>query len=159
MPYLIDGHNLIGQLPGVSLDDPDDEEQLVGLLHRFLVRSRKRAIVYFDRRHPGSPNPAGSARLTVRFVSPPRTADDAIRSHLARLKREARNWIVVSSDCEVVSAAKRSGARSLVSAEFAALMTQEPEQTELDEKPSEPSSDAEIASWQRLFHPSENDPD
>ena len=25
MPYLIDGHNLIAQMPGLSLSDPDDE--------------------------------------------------------------------------------------------------------------------------------------
>ena len=29
MLYLIDGHNLIGQMPGLSLDDPHDEAKLV----------------------------------------------------------------------------------------------------------------------------------
>jgi len=29
MPYLIDGHNLIAQMPGFSLSDPDDEARLV----------------------------------------------------------------------------------------------------------------------------------
>jgi S-adenosylhomocysteine hydrolase len=29
MPYMIDGHNLIGKLPDISLDDPNDEALLV----------------------------------------------------------------------------------------------------------------------------------
>ena len=33
--YLIDGHNLIGQLPDLSLTDPDDEAKLVQKLTGF----------------------------------------------------------------------------------------------------------------------------
>ncbi len=32
MPILIDGHNLIGRMPALSLADPDDERQLLALL-------------------------------------------------------------------------------------------------------------------------------
>ena len=35
MPYLIDGHNLIACLPDISLDDPNDEAQLVNKLKGF----------------------------------------------------------------------------------------------------------------------------
>jgi hypothetical protein len=34
MPFLIDGHNLIGALPDLDLDDPDDEARLVERLQR-----------------------------------------------------------------------------------------------------------------------------
>ena len=44
MPFLIDGHNLIGRMPGISLDDPDDEARLVAQLRAFCARE-------FDQRH------------------------------------------------------------------------------------------------------------
>ena len=55
MPLLIDGHNLIGrgQLPGLRLDDPDDEAKLVTRLRAYCARARKRATVVFDRGLPG----------------------------------------------------------------------------------------------------------
>ena len=42
MPVLIDGHNLIAKLPGIHLDDPDDEERLVERLRRYQARTGKR---------------------------------------------------------------------------------------------------------------------
>src|SRR5262245_8805655 len=38
MHLLVDGHNLIGQMPGLSLADPDDEAQLVLLLRGYAMR-------------------------------------------------------------------------------------------------------------------------
>ena len=42
MPLLIDGHNLIGQIAGMSLADPDDEGDLVMLLRRYATARRGR---------------------------------------------------------------------------------------------------------------------
>ena len=41
MNYLIDGHNLIGQLPDISLDDPNDEALLVQKLSGFCAANTK----------------------------------------------------------------------------------------------------------------------
>ena len=50
MPLLVDGHNLIGQVPGLSLADADDEAQLVQLLRRYSTAKRGRqVVVVFDR--------------------------------------------------------------------------------------------------------------
>ncbi|MBL8045607.1 MAG: hypothetical protein JNL09_03645, partial [Anaerolineales bacterium] len=49
MPFLIDGHNLIGKMPGLRLDDPDDERQLVQFLRAYLARVKKSGTVVFDR--------------------------------------------------------------------------------------------------------------
>ena len=35
MNYIIDGHNLISQLPGIDLNMPDDEQRLIELLILF----------------------------------------------------------------------------------------------------------------------------
>src|SRR3990172_5405302 len=109
MPYLIDGHNLIGRITGLSLDDPDDEARLLATLRSFCARQKVKATVYFDGGVPGRTRPPSGSGLTARFIVPPETADDAILNHLSRLGREARNWMVVSSDAAVVGAARRAG--------------------------------------------------
>ena len=48
MAIMIDGHNLIGKIPGLSLDDPDDEEKLLVRLRAYRARTGKRLVVYFD---------------------------------------------------------------------------------------------------------------
>lgn len=151
MPYLIDGHNLIGVMPDVTLEDPDDEAMLIVRLRGYLARSGKKAVVYFDRRAPGAADPAPGAGLTVRFVSAPRTADDAIEAYLARLGRQAANWVVVSSDHRVAETAARAGARHLSSPAFYRQMTGFEAERGEDEKPEVPTSEAEIDRWRRLF--------
>lgn len=148
MPYLIDGHNLIGQMRDISLSDPQDEERLVGLLAAWCDRRGASATVYFDRGAPGS-GPTRRGRLTARFVRPPRTADAAIEDHLRRLGRDAPQWTVVSSDREVRRAAQRAGARTVESAEFAASLRL-PAPGPGSEKPEIPSQE-EVKAWLREF--------
>jgi predicted RNA-binding protein with PIN domain len=153
VPYLIDGHNLIGAMPQISLEDPDDEQALISLLQAFCQRSRHMATVYFDRRAPGSQGMAKSGRLSVHFVQPPRTADDAITSHLDRLGGQAQNWTVVSSDHQVQQAARHAGARVMSSRAFGRLLRpgsgSDPERD--DAKPAGVEDPDELARWERLF--------
>jgi predicted RNA-binding protein with PIN domain len=110
MPYLIDGHNLIGKM-GISLEDPEDEAKLVLVLRAYCSRHKRKATVYFDRGLRGRQDSPMAAGVTARFVTSPATADAAIGRHLDQLGRQARNWTVVSSDAAVSQAARRSGAR------------------------------------------------
>ena len=48
MPYLIDGHNLIPKIPGLSLEMLDDEDRLIELLQEFARVRRQRIEVFFD---------------------------------------------------------------------------------------------------------------
>jgi len=148
MPYLIDGHNLIAHLSDLRLSDPDDEAALAQRLLLFCQRTRSHAVVYFDRGQPAGQRPPARGGLSVRFVSPPRTADQAIQAHLARLGRDARNWTVVTSDVELQAAAARFGARTLTSPQFARRLAAPPP---TDEKPEPPRDPGEIASWQARF--------
>ena len=50
---LIDGHNLIGQTPGLSLADPNDEQKLIVMLRRYAARKQARIVVIFDSGNPG----------------------------------------------------------------------------------------------------------
>jgi predicted RNA-binding protein with PIN domain len=151
MPYLIDGHNLIACMPSIDLDDPDDENRLIDKLRTYCIRMGKGMVVYFDRRAPGTNDPSPAAGLIVHFVTPPTSADEAIRDHLLRLGREAPNWTVVSSDHAVQTAARQAGARFLDGPTFARQLLVEESSARETEKPDSPLSEEEIAEWERLF--------
>ena len=155
MPYLIDGHNLIPKL-GLRLDSPDDEMELVAILQEFARHKRQQVEVYFDSAPIGQ---AGTRRLgTIRahFVSLGQTADNAIRARLNKMGKSAKNWIVVSSDREVQSAARVTQAQFVSSEEFVrtirADMNSTPKTTPEDKK----LSAQEVDEWLKLFRDKKN---
>jgi len=148
MPYLIDGHNLIGQTPGLSLADPDDELKLIVLLRAYLMRSHKRGTVIFDNGQPGGSGHWSNHVLEVVFVRPSRSADDLIRQRLSREKNPG-GLTVVSSDQAVVQAAQAARARVQSSAEFARQMTSQPPTSR--EKQDGIMTKDEIVEWEKLF--------
>jgi hypothetical protein len=150
MPYLVDGHNLIPFIPGLRLSDPEDEAELIALLRAFCLRERTRLTVYFDRGLLGAGSLPGGAGVTVRFIRPPRTADDAIAAHLERRGGEARNWTVVSSDREVQRSARSAGARRVGSAAFARRLLPGPVQMD-PEKPEAAGDTEDVRYWERRF--------
>lgn len=122
MPYLIDGHNLIGQMPTIRLDDPDDEAKLVMVLQRFAMRRQVSVSVVFDRGHYGRQTLGGSG-VNVRFARSPSDADAMITSFLNHVSRPAE-WVLVSSDREIVAVAAAVGARVITSHEFAGILVE-----------------------------------
>jgi predicted RNA-binding protein with PIN domain len=159
VPYLIDGHNLIGAMPGISLSDLDDEHALVLQLSQFARRTRRSIVVYFDRASLTAPQISNIAGVKIHFVRPPRTADDALRNHIERLRREAPNWTVVSSDAEVRRAAQQAGARIMDSPTFASQMSQGGSDKTEAEKPEPSLSPDELDAWELLFRdPDARDP-
>ncbi|MBM3122283.1 MAG: NYN domain-containing protein [Chloroflexi bacterium] len=149
MPHLIDGHNLIPHT-GLKLADPNDEGKLTAMLLRYFARTGRSGTVYFDGKASGAPAGGSSRHLTVRFVAAPRTADDAIRAHLARLGAEARNWVVVSNDQAVRQAATRAGARAVTSSDFARDLRSAASPA-ADEKPEGGLTPDELDEFERLF--------
>jgi predicted RNA-binding protein with PIN domain len=119
MPYLIDGHNLIPNIPGLSLSALDDEQQLIELLQDYCRVEQKQVEVYFDQAPPGHPARQKYGAVTAHYVRQGSSADSAIRSRLNRLGKTAGNWIVVSSDHQVQNAAHAARARVASSQEFA----------------------------------------
>jgi len=150
MPYLIDGHNLIPRVAGLSLSQADDEERLLELLAEFCARRRARVVVYFDRAAPGQAGRQAYGAVTAVFVRGGRTADEAIASHLQRLGRTARNWTVVSSDHAVQRSARWAGAKVMAAEEFARLLRAPAGGSSAAEKPESPPPE-EIEELLRLF--------
>jgi uncharacterized protein len=156
MPYLIDGHNLIGQLPELSLNDPNDEAQLVQKLVGFTARTGKRCVVIFDHGLPGGKSKMSTGSVEVVFASRPGEADDVMLRRILEI-RDAKGWIVVSSDNRVLDAARQKRMGTLRSAEFAQLMQDAPTRTAgkplppaAADKPSYVSPD-EVEEWLKKF--------
>ena len=117
MPYIVDGHNLIPKL-GLRLDSPDDELELVSILQEFARLARREVDVYFDGAPAGSAGMRSMGSVKAYFVRVGQTADSAIKTRLQKMKKEAKNWIVVSSDREVQSAARTVRAEFITSDDF-----------------------------------------
>ncbi len=157
MPYLIDGHNLIPQIPGLRLQDPEDERALIETLQAFCGRVNRRAEVFFDNASPGQARRQKFGRVTAHFVQRGSTADAAISARLRKLGREAPNWTVVSSDNEVRTAARAVQAKTESSAEFANQLMAAPEKGDDPDNPEAGLSDAEVAAWLRIFNEPEEE--
>lgn len=153
MPYIIDGHNLIPKIPGLTLREMDDEIQLVQLLQDFGRLQRKRIEVFFDNSPPGQPRVQKFGIVTARFVRQGMTADEAIHNRLRRLGGAARNWTVISSDLAVQNFARQARAHFISSEEFAHLLTNtlqayQEDEGEIRDIPLNPD---ELDAWLKLF--------
>jgi predicted RNA-binding protein with PIN domain len=149
MPYLIDGHNLIPRL-GLRLDSPDDEMELVAILQDFCRLQRRTAEVYFDGAPAGHARTQKFGAVSAHFVCRGSTADSAIIAALGKLKRAARNWVVVSSDRQVQGAARAAKAEVLSSNEFARLLREARSSASAAGEERRLSQD-EVEEWLKLF--------
>jgi predicted RNA-binding protein with PIN domain len=149
VPILIDGHNLIGQLGTISLQDPEDEEKLVELLRSYQARTGKTITVVFD---PGGgfalPWSGYSGSVEVLFA-PHGGSADALIIRRVRQSRQPGEWLVVTSDRELGRAAMQSGARVQTAEAFAADL-ERPQETDSESKDVLLSPE-EVAAWLTLF--------
>ncbi|HEY88540.1 MAG TPA: NYN domain-containing protein [Thermoflexia bacterium] len=149
MPFLIDGHNVIGKLPDIALDDPHDEVKLVLKLRVWASRKRRKATVVFDSGLPGGySRELSGGGLEVVFAARGHTIADRIIMERLRYLPDAANWTVVSSDREVLAAARRAGARTLTAQEFVKQLAPTPR---ISWQRREEVSEEEVAEWLELF--------
>ncbi len=122
MPYLIDGHNVIGQLADISLDDPHDEMKLVQKLVSFSARVKSKITVVFDKGIPAS-RQQWSSMVEVVFANHWSNADRVMIERI-RVTKDSHYWTVVSSDRYVLDAARQYRMKTMRSAEFATVLSQ-----------------------------------
>lgn len=154
MAILIDGHNLIGQMDDLSLADPDDEAKLVYRLRIYRSSIRENITVVFD--GGGGYTPPSSlsgSGVEVVFAEPHSSADAIIIRRIERATMPER-LTVVSSDAEIVTAARRQGARSVSAKEFVAEIARN--HSPKRRKPRKPSPEPrlsrdEVEEWLKLF--------
>jgi len=164
MPLLIDGHNLIGQMPDLSLADPDDEAKLIKQLRTYGLLARKQITVIFD----PSPHDTTSRlyhdiqqfdSVKVIYAMPGQKADDLIRNLVGKI-RDKQGTIVVTSDTAVAKYARACGLKVQSSPDFIKqLRAQLAERIFSDAKPS--PTRKEVKEWSEVFkepEPSPNSP-
>lgn len=161
MPVLVDGHNLIGQMPNLSLADSDDEAQLVLLLRRYATRKRRgKVVVVFDHGVYGHPENLNGYGVECHFAMSPRDADSYLIRRIRSIRRTG-DWYVVTSDRAVAGEARARGIRVVSARAFARtlLALNEPSVRAEDKANDRPLSAQEIEEWLRLFGESPNDAD
>lgn len=156
MPYLIDGHNLIPNLPGFELADPDDETRLVQLLQDFCRRKRTSVEVYFDRAPAGQEGKRGFGQVTAHFISQHSSADAALINRLHRIGKNTSGWILVTSDRRIQAQAQAARLKIIASQEFSRLLLAESGQQEASDPGADPHAALtadELKTWLELFSP------
>lgn len=152
MPYLIDGHNLIGQLPDISLDDPDDEAKLVQKLIGFVARTNKACVVIFDQGLPGGRSRMSTPKIEVVFANTRSNADKVMMERIQKA-RDPGQWTVISNDNAVLLAARHRKMKTQKSVEFARELEPPPKpKPREDDRPADVHlSPAEVEAWLRIF--------
>ena len=150
MPYLIDGHNLIQSLNRISIQDPNDEAKLVGVLRGFMIGQGKKCIVFFDRGLLGGASRLSCSRVQVIFANTGQEADTRIINQIRNLTNPT-TWTLVSSDSKIRKFASTRNLNLLHSSEFAKqLETQKAQQVKKEDMDT-PISAAELQEWYEIF--------
>lgn len=159
MHYLIDGHNLIARMQDIDLEDPNDEILLVLQLRSWVAGGRKRRVtVIFDGGLPGGRSRFHSSpQLNVIFASEGRTADALLIRRINKARNPAE-YTLVSSDLEVIEAARARRMPHLDSAAFAERLSESRRKNQEVVAPPAPDeaeepavSQQEIDEWLALF--------
>ena len=150
MTILIDGHNLIGKISGLGLDDPDDEAKLLVRLRAYRARTGKRLVVYFD---PGaayqSPTRRSTGGITIRQAGSGQSADDLMIQDLRR-HHNARELVVVTSDRAIQDVARQHNAKVVEATSFVRQLSRPPQQEE-DSLDAPPLPEEEVEEWLAIF--------
>jgi predicted RNA-binding protein with PIN domain len=151
--YLVDGYNLLHQLPELRRQiEYNLEAAREGLLIRLSAFSISKSVevsVVFDGIEESHPQPRRWRGLVVHFSKPPQKADPVIKKMISDRKKN-EDLVVVTSDREIDMYARLCGVRVESSQTFAAAMMRNPS-TELEKKNDHPISDRELDEWMRLF--------
>jgi predicted RNA-binding protein with PIN domain len=145
---LIDGHNLLGRSPGLSLsDEAQGREALLRRLGAAKGSGREEVAVVFDGNRPGAAQEDRFGGLRIVYSPAGRTADEEILRRLG--KGNPRDATVVTSDRSLAAQARAMGARA---ESCEAFLTRIGPRSRPDEPESKPQpSPAEVETWLALF--------
>jgi predicted RNA-binding protein with PIN domain len=149
---LIDGHNLVPKIKGLSLSMDDDEMVLIQILGEYTRLTRKKLEVYFDKAPIDKSGTRKYGTITAHFVREGSTADEAIIQRIRKMGRKARNVKVISSDQHILRQVQACQAETLTSDLFAKEIERVLATSPGGGKPDpQKMSEVEIENWLNLF--------
>lgn len=120
--FLIDGYNLIQAIPSiarfVSTDLKRARELLLMKLSTYAFRNQVKITVVFDGQAGEFPAENNRSGLTIIFTRGQK-ADQKIKE-LARKISRKKDWLVITSDFDIIFQVEGSGIKSVSAREFAA---------------------------------------
>ncbi len=155
MPYIIDGNNLIGCSPDISLEDSNSRSEIIGIVKKFQKKKKSKIIVVFD----GEPDTFSNEenpteKIVIKYPPIGDSADDEIKRILDGYTY-FRDVVLVTSDRELKDVAKKKGARVVNSIEFYYELKRVYRATgriELKQKRIDTElSDGEVDQWLKIF--------
>jgi predicted RNA-binding protein with PIN domain len=157
MILVIDGHNLIPKIPGLSLHDLDDEPKLIELIQEYCRLKRTSAELFFDGALPGFSGSSKGGSVHIHFIRKGNTADQAIIDFLTQKGKSAPNFTLVSSDHHVQNQCRALGAAVTASEQFAYDLINTLSRAEKSPSSSnKPLSAVEVDEWLAIFNNKES---
>ena len=152
MQVIIDGHNLIPKIPGMSLQNLDDETGLIPLLQKYSRIKRHSVEVYFDGALPGHSGFRKYGLVRAYFIRKGSTADEAIIARVQKAGKQAAAWLVVSSDRHIQQQVRPLGCKVVTAESFAAELMQLSEiSTRVEDASPDHISKSELEEFLRMF--------
>ena len=155
MPYIIDGDNLIGSSPDLSLSDPEARSKLIYIVKKFQEKRKNNVVIVFDGEpENGLQREDICAKFCVRYPQNGSSADDEIK-RIMRGLNYFRDVTLVTSDRELKTYAKKKGARTVNSIEFyfelkrVSHISGKVEETQ--KRIETQLSDMEVDQWMKIF--------
>lgn len=153
MKMIVDGHNLIPKIPGMSLKQIDDEYRLVEILQEYARVARRKIEVFFDNAPAGKSGTRMAGTVRVNYVPSITTADEAIILRVRKAGKLSGELTVVSSDQHVQTQCRLQGAKTMSSESFTKnmLLGFEKDQTSNQSQPEHTMSSEELEDWMNFF--------
>lgn len=151
MHYLIDGYNLIGKIPGISFADPAKEEKLVLYLGNRLQKQNDAFDLIFDGKRTESlfGSQYQTSRFRIKFTPSDQSADDYLIEYMEKI-RQKTGVVIVSSDRQIIQAAKNFRIQTMKSESFVQFYQNEPVPGSV-KQPISIISETEIQYWLKRF--------
>ncbi|MCP5104766.1 MAG: hypothetical protein GY950_15380 [bacterium] len=155
MPYIIDGNNLVGCAPDISLDDPEARAKILFVVGKFQENKKCNVIVVFDGEPAGGVRREEvSSKFTVLYPKDGNSADDEIRELLDGFNY-FKDVVLVSSDRQLKTCARKKGAKTVNSIEFYFELKRFThiygKKEETRKRINTELSDSEVDQWLKIF--------
>lgn len=149
---LIDGHNLIPKIRGLSLRLENDEEQLIQILQEYCRIKRKNVEVYFDKAPFDHAGTRSYGLVKAHFIRTGITADEVIIQRIRKMGKKASHVKVVSSDQAIQREIHAYSAEVVTSEAFSKEIEKAFMSTPSGGKPdASKMSELELEQWINLF--------